>query len=59
MNKLVIISKPEQMQKAPKPVLVKRSFRKNIVTVNLINGTAKSSVGNGRVLGFHSPPPKF
>lgn len=56
MGKLIVMQKQEQVQKQQKPVLVKRSFRKNTVTVNLVNGTAKSSAGNGRVLGFHAPP---
>ena len=56
VSKLVIASQPEQTQKRQKPVLVKRSFKKNIITVNLVNGTTRSNIGNGKTTGFHSSP---
>ena len=55
MGKLIVITKPEQVQKQQKPILVKKSFRKNIITVDLVNGTTKSNIGNGKTTGFHSP----
>ena len=54
MGKLIVISKSEPGQK---PTLVKRDFGKNIVTVNLVNGTARSTIGNGKTAVFHSSPP--